>query len=44
MDVGAGTGTLAIAIAARRPDAQVIAVDGDPEGYGSRGTSRAPSG
>jgi ubiquinone/menaquinone biosynthesis C-methylase UbiE len=31
IDVGAGTGTLAIAIAARRPDAQVIAVDGDPE-------------
>jgi ubiquinone/menaquinone biosynthesis C-methylase UbiE len=30
VDVGAGTGTLAIAIAARRPDAQVIAVDGDP--------------
>jgi SAM-dependent methyltransferase len=31
VDVGAGTGTLAIAIAAKRPDAQVIAIDGDPE-------------
>ena len=31
VDVGAGTGTLAIAVAERRPDAQVIAVDGDPE-------------
>jgi ubiquinone/menaquinone biosynthesis C-methylase UbiE len=31
VDVGAGTGTLAIAIAARRPDVQVIAVDGDPD-------------
>lgn len=31
VDVGAGTGTLAIALAARRADAQVIAVDGDPE-------------
>ena len=31
VDVGAGTGTLAIALAARRPDAQVIAIDGDPE-------------
>ena len=31
VDVGAGTGTLAIAVAARRPDARVIAVDGDPE-------------
>jgi SAM-dependent methyltransferase len=31
VDVGAGTGTLAIAIAARRPDAHVIAIDGDPE-------------
>ena len=31
VDVGAGTGTLAIALAALRPDAQVIAVDGDPE-------------
>lgn len=29
VDVGAGTGTLAIALAALRPDAQVIAVDGD---------------
>jgi SAM-dependent methyltransferase len=31
VDVGAGTGTLAIALAALRPDAEVIAVDGDPE-------------
>src|SRR3954469_7861984 len=31
VDVGAGTGTVAIAIAARRPDAHVIAVDGDPD-------------
>ncbi|HEX6657244.1 MAG TPA: methyltransferase domain-containing protein, partial [Ilumatobacter sp.] len=31
VDVGAGTGTLAIALATLRPDAQVIAVDGDPE-------------
>ena len=30
MDVGAGTGTLAIAIAAARLDAEVIGVDGDP--------------
>jgi ubiquinone/menaquinone biosynthesis C-methylase UbiE len=34
VDVGAGTGTLPIAIAARRPDARVIAVDGDPEVIG----------
>jgi len=31
VDVGAGTGTLAIALAAARPDAQVIGVDGDPQ-------------
>jgi ribosomal protein L11 methylase PrmA len=43
VDVGAGTGTLAIAVAARRPDAQVIAVDGDPECCGSHGASQAPS-
>jgi ubiquinone/menaquinone biosynthesis C-methylase UbiE len=30
-DVGAGTGTLSIALAARRPDVEVVAVDGDPE-------------
>ena len=29
IDVGAGTGTLALAIASRRPDARVVAVDGD---------------
>jgi ubiquinone/menaquinone biosynthesis C-methylase UbiE len=29
VDVGSGTGTLAIALAAARPDAQVIGVDGD---------------
>ena len=28
-DVGSGTGTLAIALAARRPDLRIIAVDGD---------------
>ena len=31
VDVGAGTGTLAIALAALCPDAEVIAVDGDAE-------------
>ena len=31
VDVGAGTGTLAIALAAARPDVEVVAVDGDPE-------------
>ncbi len=31
LDVGCGTGTLAIALAAARPDAQVAALDGDPE-------------
>jgi ubiquinone/menaquinone biosynthesis C-methylase UbiE len=31
VDVGAGTGTLAIALADTRPDVEVIAVDGDPE-------------
>jgi ubiquinone/menaquinone biosynthesis C-methylase UbiE len=31
LDVGCGTGTFAIAFAARRPDAEVIGVDGDPE-------------
>jgi ubiquinone/menaquinone biosynthesis C-methylase UbiE len=31
LDVGAGTGTLAIALAAARPDASVVAVDGDPK-------------
>jgi SAM-dependent methyltransferase len=30
-DVGAGTGTLAAMLAAERPDADVIAIDGDPE-------------
>jgi ubiquinone/menaquinone biosynthesis C-methylase UbiE len=30
-DVGAGTGTFAIALAARRPDARVAGIDGDPE-------------
>ena len=30
VDLGAGTGTLALALAASRPDAQVVAVDGDP--------------
>ena len=31
VDVGCGTGTFAIALASRRPDAQVIGVDGDPQ-------------
>jgi ubiquinone/menaquinone biosynthesis C-methylase UbiE len=31
VDVGAGTGTLAIALAAARPDARVVGVDGDPQ-------------
>jgi ubiquinone/menaquinone biosynthesis C-methylase UbiE len=31
VDVGAGTGTLAIAIAKARPDAEVIGIDGDPD-------------
>jgi ubiquinone/menaquinone biosynthesis C-methylase UbiE len=31
VDVGAGTGALALRLAARRPDARVVAVDGDPE-------------
>jgi len=30
-DIGAGTGTLAIALAAARPDLQVLAIDGDPQ-------------
>jgi len=30
VDVGSGTGTLAIALAAARPDVHVVAVDGDP--------------
>lgn len=30
LDVGCGTGTFAIAVAARRPDAQLVGVDGDP--------------
>jgi ubiquinone/menaquinone biosynthesis C-methylase UbiE len=31
VDVGCGTGTFAIALAASRPDARVIGVDGDPQ-------------
>jgi ubiquinone/menaquinone biosynthesis C-methylase UbiE len=31
LDLGAGTGTFALALAKRRPDAAVIGVDGDPE-------------
>ena len=30
-DVGCGTGTFAIALAAARPDAQIIGIDGDPD-------------
>ena len=31
VDVGAGTGTLAVALAEARPDVEVVGVDGDPE-------------
>lgn len=31
LDVGAGTGRLALALAEARPDAEVVAIDGDPE-------------
>ena len=31
LDVGAGTGTLAIALTSARPDVEVIGIDGDPE-------------
>lgn len=31
VDVGCGTGTFALALTERRPDAQVVGVDGDPE-------------
>jgi ubiquinone/menaquinone biosynthesis C-methylase UbiE len=31
LDLGCGTGTFALALAGRRPDAEVTAVDGDPE-------------
>jgi ubiquinone/menaquinone biosynthesis C-methylase UbiE len=31
LDVGCGTGTFAISLAASRPDAEVIGIDGDPE-------------
>jgi ubiquinone/menaquinone biosynthesis C-methylase UbiE len=31
VDIGCGTGTFGIALAAQRPDATVIGVDGDPE-------------
>lgn len=31
LDVGCGTGTFAISVAASRPDAEVIGIDGDPE-------------
>jgi len=31
VDVGAGTGTLALAVAAARPDVETLAFDGDPE-------------
>jgi ubiquinone/menaquinone biosynthesis C-methylase UbiE len=31
LDVGCGTGTFAIALAASRPDARVTGIDGDPE-------------
>src|SRR4051794_31588485 len=31
LDVGCGTGTFALILAAARPDAEVIGLDGDPE-------------
>jgi ubiquinone/menaquinone biosynthesis C-methylase UbiE len=31
LDVGCGTGTFALALAAARPDARITAIDGDPE-------------
>ena len=31
LDLGCGTGTFAISLAASRPDAEVIGIDGDPE-------------
>jgi ubiquinone/menaquinone biosynthesis C-methylase UbiE len=31
LDVGSGTGTFAIDLASRRPDARVVGIDGDPE-------------
>jgi len=31
LDVGCGTGTFAISVAASRPDAEVVGIDGDPE-------------
>jgi ubiquinone/menaquinone biosynthesis C-methylase UbiE len=31
LDVGCGTGTFALALAAERPDAEVVGLDGDPE-------------
>jgi ubiquinone/menaquinone biosynthesis C-methylase UbiE len=31
VDIGCGTGTFAIALAAQRPDASAVGVDGDPE-------------
>ena len=34
VDLGAGTGTLAIALATARPDVHVVGVDGDPEVLG----------
>lgn len=44
IDVGCGTGTFAIALAARRADAQVVGVDGDPEILGmARGKGGAGS-
>jgi SAM-dependent methyltransferase len=44
VDVGAGTGTLAIAIAAARPDAEVIGVDGDPDVLDRAGRKRGGDG
>jgi ubiquinone/menaquinone biosynthesis C-methylase UbiE len=41
IDVGCGTGTFALALAARRPDAEVVGIDGDAE---ILGLARAKSG
>jgi len=44
VDVGAGTGSFAIALAAARPDAAVLAVDGDPDVLGRARSKRGADG